>query len=861
MKEEIMKKTVIKRDGKVQDFNLEKIRKAILATNSQVDKEKRIPDEGIEKVLQYILKSIEGVQGDSIEIEKIQDFVEKSLIKYNYHEVVKTFILYREERSKERFKKYEITKEINAKLAASKIENQNANVDEASFGGRKGEASNALNKQLALDYYISPKHAKNHLGNRIYIHDCDSYVVGQQNCSSVPFDRLLRKGFKTRQTDIRPARSVSTALQLFAVGFQVQSLQQFGGVSATHVDWTLVPYVRFSFMKHFIFNYLKDTADLEKLDLINMSVEELDEWIDTNKARYLKKWNLTVKDFTLDNEKLKEKRFRKYRQQALLDTIIETNQAVEGMYHNLNTLQSRSGNQLPFTSINYGTCTLPEGRMVIKALLNGSLKGVGINHRTPIFPCGIFQKMKGVNDKGSPNYDMYQLALKSTSKRLYPNYVNVDWSNDQDWSDVKFKNEYLSKLSDEKKKIIAERIKANEELIDLFGLELDDEKIIKPVDFIVAAIPSTMGCRTYTGTDKTWQEDWTSELEKVIENPNYQPVIFSSSHMKDGRGNICPATIILPTLAMEAKKKAEKNGHPEYIVEEFLAILEKAIGDCKDELLERFNWICAQPMESARFMYENNTFFGYKPEEGIRSALRHGSLAIGQLGLAECLQILVGCNHTTEKGMKVAQTIEQLFKDKCAEYKDHYKLNFGVYYTPAENLCYTAYNKFTAKYGLIEGVTAYVNEKQELVGRGYFTNSIHVPVWEEISPFQKIEIESKLTGYSGAGCITYVELDSNASNNLKSLEDIVDYAMDKDIPYFALNVPVDYCECCGFQGFIDNECPICHNDDESKLQRLRRVTGYLSTDYRHFNKGKQMEVKDRIKHTDMMQAWQKYADC
>ena len=358
-------------------------------------------------------------------------------------------------------------------------------------------------------------------------------------------------------------------------------------------------------------------------------------------------------------------------------------------------------------------------------------------------------------------------------------------------------------------------------------------------------------CRTYTSKDVSWQDDWTSELKKTLENSNYQPVTFASSHMKDGRGNVCPATIILPTLAMEAKKKAEKEQRPEYIVDYFMDILEKAISDCKDELLERFNWICAQPAASAKFMYENNTFFGYKPEEGVRSALRHGSLAIGQLGLAECLQILVGCNHTEKNGMKVAKQIEQLFKDKCAEYKEHYKLNFGVYYTPAENLCYTAMKKIKAKYGEIPNVSDHE----------YFTNSIHVPVWEKVSPFRKIDIESQLTGYSGAGCITYVELDSNAINNLKSLEEIVNYAMAKDIPYFALNVPVDYCECCGYQGFIDNECPICHNDDENQIQRLRRVTGYLSTDYRHFNPGKQKEVLERVHHTDMMQDWKKYANC
>lgn len=844
-----MKKTVIKRDGiKRQDFNPEKIKKAIRAANTQIDKEKRLDEDQIEKVLQDVIESINGIQEETIDIEQIQDFVEKSLIKYNHHAVVKAFILYREERNKERFKKLAITQEINKKLAASNIENQNANVDEASFGGRKGEASSCLNKQLALDYYMNQKFAKNHLQNRIYIHDLDSFVVGQHNCLSLPIDNLLRKGFNTRQTDIRPARSISTAFQLLAVAFQVQSLQQFGGVSVTHLDWSLVPYVRYSFMKHFILNYLKLTGEFDKLDLLLMPTEELDDWIDNNKQKYLNKWKLSYKDFYFDNKVFKKRKFRKLKQMALLDTIVETNQAAEGMYHNLNTLQSRSGNQLPFTSINYGTCTSSEGRLIIKALLNGSIKGVGINHRTAIFPCGIFQYSKKINGlPGTPNYDMYQLALKSTAKRLYPNYANADWSGNNDSISYDLKRKYILSLSKEQKENLKKQLQENKDLVEKTGLDLK----LNPIENLSVAIFSTMGCRTANGYDINWFESWKEAINDIINGkiPDYE--FLATGQQKDGRGNICPATIILPTLAMEAKKKAEKEQRLEYIIDYFMDILEKAIGDCKDELLERFNWICAQSAASAKFMYENNTMYGYKPNEGIKSALKHGTLAIGQLGLAECLQILVGCNHTEEKGMKVAKQIEQLFKDKCAEYKEHYKLNFGVYYSPSENLCYTAMKKFKAKYGEIPNVS----------DREYFTNSMHVPVWEEVSPFRKIDIEGQLTGYSSAGCITYVELDSNAINNLKSLEEIVNYAMAKDIPYFALNVPVDYCECCGYQGFIDNECPICHNDDENQIQRLRRVTGYLSTDYRHFNPGKQKEVLERVHHTDMMQDWKKYANC
>ena len=268
----------------------------------------------------------------------------------------------------------------------------------------------------------------------------------------------------------------------------------------------------------------------------------------------------------------------------------------------------------------------------------------------------------------------------------------------------------------------------------------------------------------------------------------------------------------------------------------FLNLLDNKIHEAKDMLIERFNWICSQNPSSAKFMYENNIMLGYKPEEGIRSALKHGTLVIGQLGLAEALQILIGKDQTTEEGMVLAKHIEQLFKTRCAEFKQEYKLNFGVYYTPAENLCYTAMKKFKDKYGIIPNVS----------DKEFFTNSIHVPVWHEISPFEKIDIESQLTGYSNAGCITYVELDASAIHNTEALEQIVNYAMDHDIPYFAINLPSDLCLNCGYEGEINDKCPICGS---SNIQQLRRVTGYLTGNYKTaFNLGKQDEVLHRVKH-------------
>ena len=305
--------------------------------------------------------------------------------------------------------------------------------------------------------------------------------------------------------------------------------------------------------------------------------------------------------------------------------------------------------------------------------------------------------------------------------------------------------------------------------------------------------------------------------------------------LKDGRGNICPVTIILPTLAMKAKESF-MNEYDDNIPEVFMQILDAKIHEAKDMLLERFEWICSQSPDSAKFMYENGLMEGYVPEEGIRSALKHGTLALGQLGLAETLQILIGCDHTTEKGMELAKRIEQLFKERCAEFKEEYKLNFGVYFTPAENLCYTAMTKFKEKYGEIPNVS----------DKKFFTNSMHVPVWKSMNPFDKIYIESQLTGYSSAGCITYCELKSSVKNNIPALETIVNYAMDRDIPYFAINVPNDMCTECGYTDDIDKECPMCGC---KKIRRLRRVTGYLTGDYEEaFNIGKQQEVRLRVKH-------------
>lgn len=421
---------IIKRDGLIQRFNMDKVDEAVKKAFASV----LTPGDSVvvpEKFFEQLHDSINSViekkhsKGEDITVEDTQDLIQKELIKQNKYDVAEAFILYRNKRDEIREQKSPLIRNVQKALAGSDIQNQNANVDEASFGGKIGEAARVVTKNDALKNKMSKKSRLHHENNEIYIHDLDSYSVGMTNCLTEPIDDLLKNGFVTRQTDVRPASSVNTAMQLVAVLFQLQSLNQFGGVSASHLDWSMVPYVRKSFMKHYKtgLKYIENKSD--------------DNIKDIGKS-------INIEDTEITNDI-----FKKYPnawKYAIEMTKKEIYQAVEGLYHNLNTLQSRSGNQLPFTSINYGTCTLPSGRMVTEALLDVSIDGLGKYGKTSIFPCGIFQYMKGVNDKpGTPNYDLKIKALKSTAQRLYPNYVNVDWSVNKGY-DVNDPKTYVSTM-------------------------------------------------------------------------------------------------------------------------------------------------------------------------------------------------------------------------------------------------------------------------------------------------------------------------------------------------------------------------------------------------------------------------------
>ena len=554
-----------------------------------------------------------------------------------------------------------------------------------------------------------------------------------------------------------------------------------------------------------------------------------------------------VAETSIESDLYDNKKAYKY---AFEMTMKELRQSVEGLFHNLNSLASRSGNTLPFSSINYGTCTLKEGQYIIDALIEGQIAGTGPDHRTSIFPCAIFQWDKDINGKpGTPNYYLFRKALVSCSKRIYPNFANCQWTLQKKGQvyDREEKTKGLSLLlrydeenGTDKAGALREWLLHNRTEANNLSLGVRDGKIFvhnwndqKPFE-----IMSTMGCRTYNAYDVNSDSNfWLKLFLYIAENGKLPRWKMWSANQKDGRGNICPVTVIMPTIAMEAKLYGEeKNLSETELRREFLKRLDKKIDEAHDMLIERYKIICSQPESAARLMWDNNTMYGYDGES-VESAVKHGTLAIGQIGLAETLRLIVGHDHTDPEAMKFAKKIEELFNSKCAEFKKNDHLNFGVYYTPAENLCKTSLQKFRNRFGVIGGVS-----DQE-----FFTNSIHVPVYDDINCFDKIELESQLTGYSTAGCITYVELDSEIENNIDALEKIVVFGMEHDVPYLAINRTLTYCKKCKTKGAF-TKCPNCGAEGKD-LEQLARVTGYLSTDVSMMNAGKQDEVSKRKKHT------------
>lgn len=718
---------VIKRNGTTEQFDRNKIFKAAMKAAIASDVE------GFESRADQIADDIERMLTDagtiSIGVEEIQDLIEIDLyVIASAPEIAKAFILFREKRKQERDTATRYANIIKSRAVSPEEANNkaNANLDENSFSGRMYEASEDLWKEIALDDFMPREIAQLHNDGELYQHDLARFALGQHNCLTANMAPLLANGFETRHLTLRSPARFSTACQQVAVIFQILSQHQFGGIASGHIDRDLAPYVKKSYDKI-----------IAKYAEMSMPDEE-------------KKAHIHE------------------------DFLNELKQGGESLIHNLATLQSRPGAQLPFSSLNLGADTSWEGRHACRAILEAMIAGVGPFHTTPPFPILCFQVKKGINkDPGDPNYDLKQLAIECATQRLTPNFVNLDSS--------------------------------------VCHSDPND-----PDTWLTA-----MGCRTQMGKDRFNTE---------------QP------YNRVGRGNLAPATIIPVAIGIKHGICQGKREKPD--LDGFRRDFEYLLKKCEESLLIRANLMFKQKMKSAFEMYANpawKTDVPWDENASVYEVLKHGTLAVGQLGWAETLVALFGAHHGESKEaedflLEMTERVNQF----CVEASDRNNLNFAAYYTPAENLCYTAMNKLVKRFGQIRGVTDHE----------FLTNSIHIPVFYDIDVFDKLKEEGKFAHLATGGNICYVEFDSTAVHNLKAVEQVIDFAMDQDIPYFAFNFPLDECTVCGHSGEIPTGgCPECKAPDEA-INRLRRVTGYITSDYRRaFNAGKQAEVHRRTKHT------------
>ncbi|MNW28183.1 Anaerobic ribonucleoside-triphosphate reductase [compost metagenome] len=619
---------------------------------------------------------------------------------------------------------------------------ENANLNGESFSGKMSKFGSEYSKMYAKTKVMPSELVKAVEDNYVYVHDLDQYILGTTNCIFIPFGKLLREGFSTGNGSVRQPQSIASAMALVAIIFQSQQNAQYGGVSANMIDWDLAPYVEKSFHKHFnkaLTYFIPDKDPAYKPVLGNIPQDE-----DYAKAYYF----------------------------AYNETVLETLQAAESLVHNLNTMSSRAGGQIPFTSLNYGTCTTPAGRMVIECILEATNKGLG-NGETPVFPIQIFKCKKGVNlEKNDPNHDLFLKAIDTSSKRLYPNFANVD---------APFNLQYYK--------------------------EGDPD-----TEF------ATMGCRTRVVSDR-----------------------FGRNHLS-GKGNLSFNTINLVKIGIDNGVCLNVRETPDF--EGFYESLYKNMEIALSGLLHRFNIQARQKAKASDFMmregvWENGDSLDATDEVG--EEIKHGSLSIGFIGLAESMKALFGKHHAEDSQVwKHAYTVIKRMRAFCDRASEDLNLNVTLFATPAEGLS----GKFTKidreTFGSIPGVT----------DREYYTNSFHVPVYSDVLATTKIDIEAPFHELCNAGAISYVELDGNVRNNTKAFESIVRYALSQDVSYFSVNHTVDRCPSCGYEGIIGEECPSCGvTENDVHFYRLRRVTGYLTGDFQtRFNSAKVAEVNERVKH-------------
>lgn len=589
---------------------------------------------------------------------------------------------------------------------------ENANIDGMSPMSHMMQFAATASKYYTMEHLLKKKGRNAHQEGYIHIHDLDFYSSGTTTCCQIPLAKILKNGFNTGHGFMREPKTIMSAMALTSIILQANQNQQHGGQAIPMLDYDLAPYV-----------YKTYCQNKQRLrDLID-DVEELERsaWIWTER---------------------------------------ETYQACEAFIHNCNSMHSRGGGQTPFVSVNLGTDQSREGRMITKNLLLATQAGLGAGE-TPIFPIIVFKVKDGINyQKEDPNYDLFRLAIETTSKRLFPNFVFIDAP---------------------------------------FNLAYYDGTPHSEV--------ATMGCRT-----------------RVMGN-------IHGREQTIGRGNLSFTSINLPLLALESNT-----------IESFFYKLNETIDLVIDQLLDRFHYQGKKKAANFKFLYGQGVWQGgeeLQMDSQVDELLKQGTLSIGFVGLAECLVSLLGFHHgESEEAYELGLRIVQFMRQKADQAMDFYQLNYSLLATPAESFAGKALRAARKKFGVIRGVT----------DREYFTNSFHIPVYYPISIYEKIKREAPFHSLTNAGHITYVELDGDASKNIDAMEKIVRTMKESGIGYGSINHPVDRCISCGYKGIIDNKCPKCGEKEETKIERIRRITGYLVGSLDRWNTAKRAEERDRVKH-------------
>lgn len=730
--------TVIKRSGKKVEWNGTKIAIAIKKSFDSLEKgeEKSYSEKDVNKVYNAVIKRIEKEykNEEKIKIEAIQDLIEAELQKQGYPDVYKAFADYRERRniSRQVFfgekKQHKFLKALESLgLKSSYEENakrENANVDGDTAMGTMLQYGSTVSKEFAKAYLMKPKFAEAHDNGDIHIHDMDFLPMGTTTCCQIDIRKLFKNGFSTGHGYLREPKDIISYTALAAIAIQANQNDQHGGQAIPAFDYYMAPGVLATFkkqLKQAIYDYL-DLTDFEYFINMDRVAKEIDKLktIDIDLSMF--------DSFTKDSDQVK-RLFKKAYEKAYEKTDRQTYQAMEAFIHNLNTMHSRAGAQVPFSSINFGTDTSPEGRMVMKNYLLATDAGLG-NHETPIFPISIFKVKEGVNyNEGDPNYDLFKLSCEVSAKRLFPNFSFID---------APFNLEYY-----------------------------------KPDDYETEV--GYMGCRTRVLAD-----------------------ITSDYPVTPGRGNLSFTSINLPRLGI---KHGIVSGETD--LDGFFKELEELMELVKDQLLERFEIQCSKRIYNFPFLLGQGVWMDsekLKPTDRLRKVLKHGTLTIGFIGLAECLKALIGKHHgESEEAQKLGLKIIRFMRKTLDEYSKEYNLNFSLIATPAEGLSGRFTNIDKAIYGKIKGVT----------DKDYYTNSFHVPVYYNISAVKKIQIEAPYHALTNGGHITYVELDGDTAMNVDAFEKIIRVMHDNGIGYGAINHPVDRDPVCGYTGVIGDFCPGC----------------------------------------------------